>query len=249
MDPAQPLQRGPQLFPPQHFLQSGMFTQLTLRQIGDLCFGMFLYTSEPASAYEFSRLYHVNRKWIRLQDWDRFRVEEQCAHIGHDHNACIARVHLTPQRSNVVQEPNENKIDFWTKIHSDLVSMKTHYLALDSRALMHVSQFGVVDLGDCDAVVAICEAEEAVQSYLLSLPHSPQLAAGSPAGDAAEPLLPQHFQGELSDIAGKMGWECVVCMESLTGDRFGLTPCFHKVCPVCIAAVDRCPVCRRHLPQ
>jgi hypothetical protein len=60
-----------------------------------------------------------------------------------------------------------------------------------------------------------------------------------------EDPVPVHFQTELAQVASLMGWECAVCMESLAGDRFHLTPCFHKVCRVCVSKVDRCPVCRR----
>lgn len=57
--------------------------------------------------------------------------------------------------------------------------------------------------------------------------------------------VPVHFQMELAQVATLMGWECAVCMESLAGERFHLTPCFHKVCRVCAPKLDRCPVCRQ----
>jgi len=69
-----------------------------------------------------------------------------------------------------------------------------------------------------------------------------------PAAPAVNPV-PQHFQAELQEIGDMMGWECAVCTEPLRADRFHLTPCFHKVCTVCIARLTdaRCPICREPL--
>ena len=59
--------------------------------------------------------------------------------------------------------------------------------------------------------------------------------------------VPTHFQTELAQAAATLGWECSICLESLTVDRFHLTPCFHKVCRTCVTKIVRCPVCRRDL--
>jgi len=59
--------------------------------------------------------------------------------------------------------------------------------------------------------------------------------------------VPTHFQTELAQAAATLGWECSICLESLTVDRFHLTPCFHKVCRTCVTRITQCPVCRRDL--
>jgi len=223
--------------------ESGLFTHLTLEQIGDLCFGIFLYTKEASAAATFSTMYHVHRKWIRFSEWDRFATEEPCKHVGHEHKSCIARFHITPHRTNIVEEPRENRLDFWTKIHADLVHLKNYYTI--HRPSPMILFTGFVDCTDVYAVIAISEAEKAVSVHIANISNAAVVVAPEPSN----PPFPHHFQDELSEIAAKMGWECVVCAEALTGDRFGLTPCFHKVCSVCIYALDRCPICRRVLGQ
>jgi hypothetical protein len=58
--------------------------------------------------------------------------------------------------------------------------------------------------------------------------------------------IPKHFQSELAVMSELAGWECVVCTEPMSAERFHLTPCFHKVCTQCIVQLidSRCPVCR-----
>ena len=59
--------------------------------------------------------------------------------------------------------------------------------------------------------------------------------------------IPKYFTDLLPHIAALAEWECVVCTELMTEERFNLlTPCFHKVCKDCVAKLinRRCPVCR-----
>lgn len=59
--------------------------------------------------------------------------------------------------------------------------------------------------------------------------------------------VPTHFRDELIEIGLQLGWECAVCFEPMDKHRFHLTPCFHKVCKVCIMRLENevCPVCRQ----
>jgi hypothetical protein len=76
---------------------------------------------------------------------------------------------------------------------------------------------------------------------------APSVRPWQPLPVADTPRFPPHFQEELNSAAALMGWECAVCLDALSGDRFALTPCFHKVCKKCLDHLDQCPICRRPL--